>query len=80
MLLLPAPLLGAAYAAAVVTRLVAARPDVVIALALWPIMAATLAMRARAKWIITVAVVELVALVPLHGLVTFVRAWRLEGG
>ena len=80
MLLLPAPILGVAYAAAILTRVVAARPDAVVLLAPWPILAAVLALRTRAKGLVAVAVVELVALVPLHGLVTFVRAWRLEGG
>ena len=79
-LLLPMPVVGAAYAAAVLARVAAARPTPVLLLAPWPLLAAVLAMRERAYWIVAVALVELAALVPLHGLVTLVRAWRLEGG
>jgi hypothetical protein len=79
-LLLATPILGAAYAAAVLARVAAARPSVVVLLAPWPLAAAALAVRERAPWMVAVAVLELAALVPLHALVTFVRAWRLEGG
>jgi len=80
MLLLPMPVLGIAYAAAVLSRVAAARPSVVLLLAPFPVVAGALAFRDRAWWFAAVAVLELSALVPLHALVTFVRAWRLEGG
>jgi len=81
MLLLPTPVLGTAYAAAVLARLAAARPDVVALLAPWPFLGGALVVRERGpRWIVVVAVLELAALVPLHALVTLVRAWRLEGG
>jgi len=81
MLLLPTPVLGTAYVAAVLARVAAARPDIVALLAPWPLLAVALAVRdGRQRWIVVVAVLELAGLVPLHALVTFVRAWRLEGG
>ena len=79
-LLLPVPVLGVAYAAAVLIRVAAARPSVVLVLAPFPVLAAVAALRDGARWIVAVAALELAALVPLHALVTFVRAWRLEGG
>jgi hypothetical protein len=79
-LLLPVPVLGAAYVAAVAMRLVTARPEVVLWLAPWPLLAGTMALRERATWVVAAALVEIAALVPLYALVTFVRAWRLEGG
>jgi hypothetical protein len=80
LLLLPLPVVGGAYVVALTAGLARARPDLVWWLAPWPLLAAVLAVRAKAWWIVAGAVVELAAAVSLHGLLTFVRAWRLEGG
>jgi hypothetical protein len=71
---------GTVYVAGLLGRLVPARPEIVEAFAVLPLGALALAVWARARGLIVVALVELLALVPLHALITFVRAWRLEGG
>ena len=64
--------------AAVRARLVSARPEDAFALAVLPLVAGALAARERAWGLLIVALVALACAVPLHGLLTFVRAWRLE--
>jgi type IV secretory pathway VirB2 component (pilin) len=64
--------------AAIGTRTVTSRLDPVWWLGLLPIAALLTGPRTRA--VVVAAVVELVALVPLHAVVTLVRAARLEGG
>lgn len=64
--------------AAVRARFVAARPEAAWVLAILPLAALTLAVRERAWGLVLGALVALACAVPLHGLLTFVRAWRLE--
>jgi hypothetical protein len=80
LLLFPLPLVGGAYVVALTAGAASARPELVWWLVPWPVLAGVLAVPARAWWILAGAFVELAAAVPLHGLLTFVRAWRLEGG
>ena len=65
-------------AAAVEARVVAAQPSYVWPLVLFPVGALLFGPRTRAA--ITIAVVELAALFPLHAFLTLLRAARLEGG
>jgi hypothetical protein len=69
---------GTGLIAAVRARLVAARPEDAYALAVLPLVAGALAIRERAWGLTIAALVALACAVPLHGLLTFVRTWRLE--
>jgi hypothetical protein len=79
-LLVPLPVAGLLYVALVQARILAARPDALWPLAAFPIAALALAIRGHARGLAAIALVELALLVPLHGVVTLARAWRLEGG
>lgn len=79
-LLVPLPVLGVAYLAGVLAGAAPARPGAVWGLAIFPALALVPALARRAVGVLAFALLELALLVPLDGLVTFVRAWRLEGG
>lgn len=66
------------WVAAVAWRVIAARASGAWLLALFPF--AALIVGPRSRGLVVFALVELAALVPLHGLVTLLRAARLEGG
>jgi hypothetical protein len=84
-LLVPLPVGAAILLALVRAKLIPADPSLVLGLGIFPLAALVIAWRerdgggARRAWIVA-GLVELALLVPLHGLVTFIRAWRLEGG
>ena len=77
-LLLAFAVLAAVVIVAVRLGLVSARPAIVWPLAILPV--AALLRGPRSLGLVSLAVLELVALVPLHAFVTLVRAARLEGG
>ena len=77
-LLLPAPLAGALYLIALRLALLPARPQMVWWLAVFPVAALVLALRARAARPAVAAMVELVLCVALQQLVTFIHAWKLD--
>jgi hypothetical protein len=77
-LLIVFPLAFLLAIAAVGARVVAARPARVWLLAVFPLGALLLGPRSRA--VVLLALGELAALLPLHALVTLLRAARLEGG
>jgi hypothetical protein len=66
-----------AYFAAVRWHLLPARPAVVWPLALLPLAALHLGIRADSRLAIALATLELAACVPLHGLLSFLRDWGL---
>lgn len=80
LLLLPLPIVAGVYVIALTAGAARARPELVWWLVPWPVLAGLVAVPLRAWWVLAGAAVELAVAVPLHGLVTFVRAWRLEGG
>jgi len=77
-LLLAFAVLVVAMLVAVTTRVIAARPETVWGLVLLPVAALLVGPRTRIT--IALAIVELLAIVPLHAYVTLLRAARLEGG
>ncbi len=80
LLLALVPASAGLYLLAIAQRALPTRPGVVWVFAALLLAALALAARARARGAIATAILELALLVPLHGLLTFVRAWRLEGG
>jgi hypothetical protein len=74
------PLGAVVYLALVAAQAARATPEVVYWLAPCPLAALGLGWRARAGAIVVGAILELALLVPIHGVLTFVHAWRLEGG
>lgn len=77
-LLIAFPILAIAHLAALHARVIPARPELAVWWAALPI--AALVVGPRTRGVLVAAVVELAAVVPLHGLVTLLRAVRLEGG
>ena len=66
------------YLGAIRGQLLPARPALVWLLALLPLAALMLGVRGRSRAAVIAAALELAACVPLHGLVTFLHAWRLD--
>jgi hypothetical protein len=77
-LLIPAPLAGIAYLVALRLALAPARPELVWWLVVPPAAAVIAALRVRASRLVIAALLELVFCLPLHALVTFIHAWRLD--
>ncbi len=77
-LLVPLPVAALLYLLAVRWKLVPTRPDVVWVLAIFPLAALALGTRSRSWSVVAGALIELALCVPLHGLLTFIHAWRLE--
>jgi hypothetical protein len=77
-LLIGFPIAVGVFLAGIGAHVMVARADHVWAFALLPIAALVLGPRTRV--LVVAAVCELAALLPLHALVTLVRAARLEGG
>jgi hypothetical protein len=79
-LLVPLPVGAVVVLALVQAKLISADPALVLALGIFPLAALVSAWREGRLPLVVAALAELALLVPLHGLVTFIRAWRLEGG
>jgi hypothetical protein len=61
-------------------KLIPADPTLALVLGIFPLAALVIAWREGKRALIVAALLELALLIPIHGLVTFIRAWRLEGG
>jgi hypothetical protein len=79
-LLVPLPVGAVVLLALVQAKLIPADPTRALGLGIFPLAALVIAWREGKRALIGAALLEIVLLVPLHGLVTFIRAWRLEGG
>jgi len=79
-LLVPLPVGAVVLLALVQAKLIPADANLALGLGIFPLAALVIAWREGRRPLIVAALVELALLVPLHGLVTFIRAWRLEGG